>query len=180
MIFPNWLGECSGTIEVPVIVPGTSCEDIPALRNTSRSYTTRRVAITNAIVGSLQRINGVYPFSSDLEGRIFSKGGFADSIEDYPTLHVKAGYETRSYLGAGYKDRYLTLTVRCFLHDEDSSSLGLLMEEVETVLDSSSNIRYYDSEGTVQRTKKITILSLNSEEVNSPYLYGEITCEVMY
>jgi len=158
-----------------------SCPELPMIRQSSRLYATKRVAVVNAIVKSLSRLNGIYPFKSDVEGRVYNRKDFIDSIEVYPTIFVNAGFETRNYLGAGYKDRYLNITISCYIYDQDSSdSLGLLLEEVETILDSSSNITYFDNNRKADKIKKLTILNILTEEVNMPYMYGEITCEVMY
>lgn len=174
-IYPSWLGTYTGTSE-----PGI-CPNLPLIRSGVRAYTTRRVAIANALADRLKLLVGTAPYYTDLGGRVKSRLGFTDDIETYPEVHLDTGYETRQYQGGGFKERYLPITVRCYVYDEDdSNSLGVLLEDVETMLESSGKLQYTDIDGTTQHTYKLTIMSIATQEVNSPYLYGEISCEVMY
>ncbi len=46
-------------------------------------------------------------------------------------IHINAGSETREYLTAGQKFRYLTLTIRCYVQEENAvEALEKLMEDV--------------------------------------------------
>ena len=147
----------------------------------TRDYTTRRSAIVSAIVTKLKEINGTGNFLtsvSNVEPRL----KFWDEIEEFPAVHVNAGSETREYLGAGEKFRYLTLTFRCYVNEEDPvEALEKLMEDVETVLETNNPITYTDNLGSVQSTIQTTILSIDTDEgVLDPLGIGEIITTVQY
>ena len=41
---------------------------------------------------------------------------------NFPTIHVGAGAETREYDGGGFRFRFLTITIRCYVSDDDDVS----------------------------------------------------------
>ncbi|MGY8866950.1 MAG: hypothetical protein ACKVJK_15235 [Methylophagaceae bacterium] len=147
----------------------------------ARDYTTRRSAIVNAIVSKLEDINGTGHFLSSVSD-VSPRLKFWDEIEEFPAVHVNAGSETREYLGAGEKFRYLTLTFRCYVNeDEPVEALEKLMEDVETVLETNNPITYTDKLGRVQSTIQTTILSIDTDEgVLDPLGIGEILATVQY
>lgn len=146
-----------------------------------RDYTTRRSAIVNAIVSKLEEINGTGHFLSSVSD-VSPRLKFWDEIEEFPAVHVNAGSETREYLGAGEKFRYLTLTFRCYVNeDEPVEALEKLMEDVETVLETNNPITYTDKLGAVQSTIQTTIISIDTDEgVLDPLGIGEIITTVQY
>jgi hypothetical protein len=148
----------------------------------SRAYTTRRLGIVNAIVEKLKDINGAGTFLSDLNENVSPRLKFWDEVEEFPAVHLNAGSETREYQGAGYKDRFLSITLRCYVQAEDSvEALDELMEDVETVLEDSSRLAYLDRTGTTQYTQQITIVSIDTDEgVLEPLGVGEMLIEVRY
>ncbi len=159
--------------------PGPTTSQL--IQSCNRAYTTRRVAIANALTEKLKLINGVFPFVADLEGRAFSTSKFLDDVQAFPEVHLETGYETRTYQGAGFKDRFLPITVRCYVHDEDDSvALGLLLEDIETVLEDNANLAYYDRDLVKHTTYNISVISITTNESSSPTLVGEVTCEVRY
>ena len=147
----------------------------------ARDYTTRRSAIVNAIVSKLEDINGTGHFLSSVSD-VSPRLKFWDEIEEFPAVHVNAGSETREYLGAGEKFRYLTLTFRCYVNeDEPVEALEKLMEDVETVLETNNPITYTDKLGAVQSTIQTTILSIDTDEgVLDPLGIGEIITSIQY
>ncbi len=146
-----------------------------------RDYTTRRSAIVNAIVSKLEEINGTGHFLSSVSD-VSPRLKFWDEIEEFPAIHVNAGSETREYLGAGEKFRYLTLTFRCYVNEDDPvEALEKLMEDVETVLETNNPITYTDKLGAVQSTIQTSILSIDTDEgVLDPLGIGEIITTVQY
>jgi hypothetical protein len=148
----------------------------------SRAYTTRRLGIVNAIVEKLKDINGAGTFLSDLNENVSPRLKFWDEVEEFPAVHLNAGSETREYQGAGYKDRFLSITLRCYVQSEDSvEALDELMEDVETVLEDSSRLAYLDRTGATQYTQQITIVSIDTDEgVLEPLGVGEMLIEVRY
>jgi hypothetical protein len=148
----------------------------------SRAYTTRRLGIVNAIVEKLKDINGAGTFLSDLNENVSPRLKFWDEVEEFPAVHLNAGSETREYQGAGYKDRFLSITLRCYVQSEDAvEALDELMEDVETVLEDNSRLAYLDRTGATQYTQQITIVSIDTDEgVLEPLGVGEMLIEVRY
>jgi hypothetical protein len=146
-----------------------------------RGYTTRRSAIVNAFVTKLLTINGTGNFLSTVSS-VEPRLKFWDEIEEFPAIHINAGSETREYLGAGEKFRYLTLTFRCYVNEDDPvEALEKLMEDVETVIETHNPITYTDNLGNVQSTIQTSILSIDTDEgVLDPFGIGEIITTVQY
>ena len=147
-----------------------------------RDYTTRRSSIVNAIVEKLKDINGSGGYLSDLNENISPRLKFWDEVEEFPAVHLNAGSETRAYQGAGYKDRFMSITIRCYVHDEDSvAALDGLLEDIETVIEENSRLTYTDRTGNSQSTQQITIISIDTDEgVLEPLGVGEMLIEVRY
>ena len=148
----------------------------------SRAYTTRRLGIISALVDKLKTINGAGAFLTDLGENVSPRLKFWDEVEEFPAIHLNAGSETREYQAGGYKDRFLSVTVRCYVQAEDAvEALDELMEDVETVLEENSRLKYKDRTNTDQYTQQITIISLDTDEgVLEPLGVGEMLIEVRY
>jgi hypothetical protein len=147
-----------------------------------RDYTTRRMAIVKAVEDKLKLINGYSPFRSNLFQNVLPRMKFWDEVEDFPAVHVSAGAETREYQGGGYKDRFLTLTIRVYVQEENAVfALEKLFEDIETVLEQNSRLPYVDQDNNTQYVQQITIVSIDSDEgALEPLGVGEIICEVRY
>lgn len=148
----------------------------------TRNYTTRRQAIVNALVEKLKGINGNGEYLTNLFNNVHPRLKFWDEIEEFPAVHLNAGSETREYQGGGYKDRFMSVTLRCYVNSEDSvDDLDKLMEDVEVVLEDNARLQYSDRNGATQFTHEITVISIDTDEgVLEPYGVGEMTIEVRY
>ena len=148
----------------------------------SRTYTTLRLGIITALVDKLKTINGAGAFLSDVSGNVSPRLKFWDEVEEFPAIHLNAGSETRDYQAGGYKDRFLSVTVRCYVQSEDAvEALDELLEDVETVLEDNSRLAYVDRTNTEQYTQQITIVSIDTDEgVLEPLGVGEMLIEVRY
>jgi hypothetical protein len=148
----------------------------------TRTYATRRQAIVNALVDKLKGINGNGEYLTNLFNNVQPRLKFWDEIEEFPAVHLNAGSETRDYQGGGYKDRFMSVTLRCYVNSEDAvEDLDKLLEDVEVVLEDNSRLEYIDRKGATQYTHQITIISIDTDEgVLEPYGVGEMTIEVRY
>jgi hypothetical protein len=147
-----------------------------------RDYTTRRMGIVKAMEEKLKTINGNSPFRSNLYNNVLPRLQFWDEVSDFPAVHVSAGAESREYQGGGYKDRFLTVTIRVYVQEENAIfALEKLFEDIETVLEQNSRLEYKDLDNNSQYTHQITIVSIDSDEgALEPLGVGEIICEVRY
>jgi hypothetical protein len=148
----------------------------------TREYTTRRLGIIAALVDRLKDIDGSGSFLSDVNENVSPRLKFWDEVEEFPAIHLNAGSESREYQGGGYKDRFLSVTLRCYVQAEDAvEALDELLEDVETVLEDNSRLTYIDRTGAAQSTQQITIISIDTDEgVLEPLGVGEILIEVRY
>ena len=148
----------------------------------TRTYATRRQAIINALVDQLKGIDGNGEYLTNLFNNVHPRLKFWDEIEEFPAVHLNAGSETREYQGGGYKDRFMSVTLRCYVNSEDAvEDLDKLLEDVEVVLEDNSRLEYIDRKGATQYTHQITIISIDTDEgVLEPYGVGEMTIEVRY
>ena len=146
-----------------------------------RLYTSRRSGITNALAEVLGKIDGRGLYKQSV-AETSARLKFWDEVEEFPAIHLNAGSETREYQTGGYKDRFLNVTVRCYVNQEDSvEALDELLEDVETVLEENSQLLYNDRNGLEQKTQQITIVSIDTDEgVLDPLGVGEILIEVRY
>ena len=149
---------------------------------TSRTYASKRANIVNSLVDKLKTINGQGAFLTDVGENVHPRLKFWDEIDEFPALHLNAGSETRDYRTAGVRDRFLTITIRCYGQDEDAQeALNELMEDVETVLEDNSRLSYTDKLNAVHYTQQITVISIDTDEgVLEPLGVGEVTIEVRY
>lgn len=148
----------------------------------SRLYTSRRQSIIDALVVEFKKIDGSGEFLTNVFGNVSPRLKFWDEVEDFPALHLNAGAETRAYQAGGYKDRFLAVTVRMYVKEEDAvDALDKLIEDVETVVDNSTRLPYTDKQNNTQYTQQITVVSIDTDEgVLEPYGVGEMLLEVRY
>ena len=148
-----------------------------------RTYTSRRDGIVDALVLKLKDIDGTGSWLSNLNDQVWHSLKFWDEIQEFPAVHLNAGAESRVYQGGGYKDRFLNITIRCYVKDDVASiqSLNKILEDVETLIETNSRLAYTDKQGTTQYTQQITIVSIETDEgALDPIGIGEIVVEVQY
>ena len=149
----------------------------------TRTYTSRRANILRALAEKLKDIDGSGAFLTDLQNNVHPRLKFWDEVVEFPAIHLNAGAETREYQAGGYKDRFLSVTIRCYVQDEEDATeaLNLLMEDIETVIEDNSRLEYTDSQNNTFNTQQITIVSINTDEgVLEPLGVGEMVIEVRY
>lgn len=147
----------------------------------NRTYTSRRMAIVEALTDVIRGIDGTGDFRTKVSSAE-PKLKFWDEINEFPAVHCTAGSESRVYQGGGFKDRYMNVTIRCYVKQENASlALEALLEDIETVIEDNSRLAYTDSLGATQYTQQMTILSLDTDEgVLEPLGVGEVVIEVRY
>ena len=148
----------------------------------TRTYTTRRQGIVNALVTKLKQIDCSGAFHIDLGEQVEPRLKFWDEVDEFPAIHLNAGLDTIEYLTAGVKNRYMNVTLRCYVNEDNAvDALDALLEDVETVLEDNSSVTYTDKLGVSQTIQQITIISIETDEgVLEPMGVGEITIEVRY
>ena len=143
---------------------------------------TRRGSIVEALTDKLKTISLANGYSTDLGEQAYSKMKFWDEIQEFPCICLVAGAESIVHQGAGMKDRYLDVTLRVYVNEEDST-LGLekLLEDVELIIDRNGRLAYVDSSGNTGYTRDIIITYIDTDQgALSPLGVGEMTLQVKY
>ena len=147
----------------------------------ARATTTRRGAIMNALATEFKNIDGSGSYKSRLDSNVETRMKFWDEVEQFPAVHMAAGAETREYYGGGQKWRFLRITIRAYVNSEDPiEELEELLEDLETVIDSSNNLTYKQLGGSAGVTQ-FTVISIDTDEgVLAPLGIGELIIEARY
>ena len=144
---------------------------------------TKRKKIAEAISEKIKGIDGNHPFNSNVFENVSTKMLFLDEIEQYPKICVIAGDEEREYQPGGFKWRFLQLTVRAYVHNEEDAQeeLALLLEDIEKIIDENDALVYDDSVNPSESTTSMTIETLTTDEgVVQPLGIGEMSIIVRY
>lgn len=143
---------------------------------------TRRSSIVEALVEKLKTISHSNGNSTDLGGHAYPRMRFWDEISEFPCVCVVAGPETLVHQGGGYKDRYLDLTIRAYVNEEESiEALEKLLEDIEFIVDNNGRLAYLDSKGETGHTRDIIITFIDTDQgALAPLGVGEMTLQVKY
>ena len=143
---------------------------------------TRRSSIVEALVEKLKTISLTNGFSTDLGGHAYPRMKFWDEISEFPCVCAVAGPETIVHQGGGYKDRYLDLTIRAYVNEEESiEALEKLLEDIEFIIDNNGRLAYLDSKGATGHTRDIIITFIDTDQgALAPLGVGEMTLQVKY
>ena len=117
----------------------------------TRTYTSRRANILRSLDEKLKDIDGSGAFLSDLQNNVHPRLKFWDEVVEFPAIHLNAGAETRQYQAGGYKDRFLSVTVRCYVQDEEDSEMQTMLLTQQKALQGQFQVemaRYTEPGGT--------------------------------
>lgn len=143
---------------------------------------TRRSSIVEALTDKLKAISYANGYSTDLGEQAYSKMRFWDEIQEFPCICLVAGAESIVHQGGGMKDRYLDVTLRAYVNEEDSTlALEKLLEDVELIIDRNGRLAYVDSSGNIGHTRDIIITHIDTDQGTlAPLGVGEMTLQVKY
>lgn len=143
----------------------------------------KRAAIVQYITEQLKHINkGVspwdssYTFTSDIHNNSKRQLRFLDEVNDFPSLYLTAGTETRDFQSQGLTVATLDITIRLYVYGEDNSQVQIdsLLRDIEHViysLNGLSDIGILD----------ITIDNITTDEgLVTPYGLAEIELSTIY
>jgi hypothetical protein len=143
---------------------------------------TRRSSIVEALTDKMKEISHANGYATDLGGHVYSRMRFWDEISEFPCVCVVAGPETLVHQGGGHKDRYLDLTLRAYVNEEESiEALEKLLEDIEFIVDNNGRLAYLDSKGVSGHTRDIIITFIDTDQgALAPLGVGEMTLQVKY
>ena len=140
-----------------------------------------RSSIAKELANKLKLINGSSTYSTKLYStNILTYLKFWDEINDFPTVCIVPGYETREYHPGGFKWGFLNLSLKLYVYGEDSlEKLELLLQDVERVITNNERLIYDSADN--KATTEILITSITTDEgLLSPYGVGEMNISVRY
>ena len=146
-------------------------------------YRTARKRISDSLVAKINEIDGNHPFNSNMFLNAHSGLTFLDDIQEYPKVCVIAGDETRQYQPNEFKWRFLSLSIRVYVEDQDDPQevLTQMMEDIERVIDENDVLTYDDTVSPNLTTTSLTLQSLSTDEgVLKPLGVGEMILECRY
>jgi hypothetical protein len=140
----------------------------------------RRSSIINALVAKInETLDGTAPYQTNLNGNCFAKLRFWDEVNDFPSVFITPGSETREYLPSAFTWAYLGLSIKIYVRGEEpQTELEALLEDVERCVD-ANRVLVYDENNS--ETTEILITSITTDEgLLAPYGVGEINLQVRY
>ena len=147
------------------------------------TYRTARKKIANALTEKIKLLNGNHPYNTNVSGNVTSKLIFLDEIQQYPKVCVVAGAESREYQPGEFKWRFLQISIRAYVHNENDAQeeLSLLFEDIERVIDDNDVLTYDDTVSPNLSTTNMVIQSITTDEgALAPLAIGEMSIEVRY
>ena len=149
----------------------------------STEYRTKRRKIVDALVEKIKLVNGQHPYNSNIFNNVSGRLKFLDEIEEFPKVCIIAGDEVREYQTAGLKWRFLTLSIRAYVRNEEDAQeeLATLFEDIEKIVDENDALVYDTSVIPNGTTTSMTIDSISTDEgVIAPLGIGEMLVTVRY
>ena len=128
----------------------------------------------------LKDINGTSVYESNLFNNVYNKLKFWNEVDDYPSVYLSAGPESREYLPGEFKWGHLSVTVRIYVKaEEPETELEKIFTDIETVVDANGKLVYDDDSGAFIEDMKI--MSINTDEgLLAPIGVGEVTLHILY
>ena len=146
-----------------------------------------RTAIPVAYVEKLQQVlNGTGDYLTNMYGNVESRVRHFQDIENFPTITVTPGPETREDMPSNFTLCRLEVAVRVYVKNQDDAQgeLEQIIGDLEKFFDKNLDIAYNLITSSGQETNKTisnTILSITTDEgLLQPQGIGEILLSVEY
>jgi len=143
---------------------------------------TKRRQIIQALADKINAsINGGSPYQTNLQNQCFAKLKFWDEVNDFPSVYITPGSETRDYQLSNFAWGMLGVSLKVYCKGEDDSQeqLEQLLSDLEICIDANRQLVYDLING--YETTEILIASITTDEgLLSPYAVGEINLQVRY
>jgi len=142
----------------------------------------RRREIVNFLVTQLKSIDkqasgfdSNYTYNFNLSNNVFRRLKFIDEVNDFPSLYVTAGIETRAYDTQSFTTANLPLVIRCYVKQEQSQ------DGLENIIDDVEHVIYGIGSQADKGILQISITSISTDEgLIEPYGIGEVNLNVIY
>lgn len=140
----------------------------------------RRASIVKALSEKFKEIDGTGLYKTNLSQNSFPKLKFWDEVNDFPSVYMSTGRESREYHPSDFAWGFLGISIKVYVRGEDAQEqLEQLLEDLERCID-SNRVLVYDTTNNYETTE-ILIQSITTDEgLLAPYGVGEINVEVRY
>lgn len=140
----------------------------------------RRTSILKALAEKFKEIDGTNGYQINLYNNSYPKLKFWDEINDFPSVYMSPGMETREYLPADFSWGFLNVCIKAYVKGEEAADeLELLLADLEKCIDSNRELIY--DQGNNYSTTEILIQSITTDEgLLAPYGVGEININIRY
>jgi hypothetical protein len=143
----------------------------------------RRTEIVTFLLERLKEIDGeVSPFDNNYEfnlnvfNNVFREVKYLDEVNDFPSVYIAAGTETRNFESQNLTVATLEVTIRIYVYGEDNSQTAAdnLVEDIEHVV-------YSIGDEPEKGILDITIENISADEgLAFPYGIAELELSVVY
>lgn len=140
----------------------------------------RRTSIVKALTEKLKLIDGSEPYKTNLFTNAYPILKFWDEVNDFPSVYLVPGSESREYLPGDFTWGYLGISIKLYCKGEDAQqSLENLLEDVENVIH-ENRVLIYDADNNYETTEMLINSITTDEGLLMPYAVGEINLQVRY
>lgn len=138
----------------------------------------KRTQIVTALANKLKMLDGT-TYVSNIYNNAYPKLKFWDEVEDFPSIYLTPGSETREYHPSNFTWGFMGISLKLYCKGETSQEqLEQLLYDVEAVVNANRDLAY-DTAG--HETTEILITSITTDEgLLAPYAIGEINLQVRY
>jgi len=141
----------------------------------------KRASITKALCSKINELLvGDSSYTTNLYNNCYPYLKFWDEVDNFPSVYITPGSETREYLPSDFTWGFLNLSVKLYCKgDTSQQELEILLEDFEKAID-ANRVLVYDSTNNLETTE-ILVLSITTDEgLLAPYAVGEINLQVRY
>lgn len=142
----------------------------------------RRREIVNFLVSQLKSIDGDtsgfdsnYTYNVNLANNVFRRLKFIDEVNDFPSVYINAGAETRNYETQGLTIANLPIIIRCYIKQEESQ------DGIENIIDDVEHVIYAIGIQADKGILQLSITNISTDEgLMEPFGIGEVFLNVEY
>lgn len=142
---------------------------------------TRRTSIVTALANKFnESLTGDPPYQTNIYNNAYPQLKFWDEVQDFPSIYITPGTETREYHPGGFAWGYLAVSIKVYCRgDGAQQQLEILLEDVEQCINANRTL-VYDTTTGADTTEILVVSIVTDEGVLAPYAIGEINLQVRY
>lgn len=141
----------------------------------------KRSSITKALSTKINELLvGNNNYTTNLYNNCYPYLKFWDEVDNFPSVYITPGSETREYLPSSFTWAFLNLSVKLYCKGENSQQdLETLLEDFENAIN-ANRVLTYDDINNLETTEILVVSITTDEGLLAPYAVGEINLQVRY